>query len=283
MTGIEILMATSALLAVPAIASRWKIKPHPVALASVWSVGLAALIVMTTLTICAVALIGWFASGAESMAFSPRHLIPSVPFTGWISLLIITLAFIGGARAFFSALWRRHLLYEQLRFADVTKIDDVAVVTLPTQEFVALAVPGPKGCVLMSQGAIQRLTGPELLAVVHHEEAHRRRGHHRHLLLARAAERALWFVPGMRHATRALRNSLEIVADSDACQAVEASTLRAALVDNASSNDPVAAKRMSLLDQDPSTRSALAALSVGLGLVSVLAVALELSWLGIGI
>ncbi len=279
MTGFEILMSTSALLAVPVIASHWRIQPRPVALAAIWSVALTACIVLTTLSMCAAALIGTF--GAAGREFSPRHLIPAVPFTGWISLAIITVAVVSGIRAIHGTSRRRRQLVDRLRYADVTHIDEVAVVTLPTEDFVAVAVPGPDGCVLMSEGAIEELSPPELRAVVHHEDAHRRLGHHRHLLLARAADQSLWFVPGMRHATRTLRESLEIAADADAGETVDNRSVAAALRRCAPRTDRMAARRLRRINTDTAAKFALGGLSLGLMAVSAAAVFFELSWLGV--
>lgn len=278
MTAFEILISTTALLAVPVVASHWNIRPRPIAFAAIWSVALTACIMLTTLSMCAAALAGTFSAAGRE--FSPRHLIPAFPFTGWISLAMVGVTVVTGSRALLGTTRRRNKLTEQLRFADVTHIDEVAVVTLPTEDFVAVAVPGTEGCVLMSEGAIERLSPPELRAVVHHEDAHRRLGHHRHLLLARTADRSLWFVPGMRNATRTLREALELAADADAADAVAPSAVADALRYCAPRVDRCTDQRLGRLDHKATTRCALGGLSLGLVTVSATAVFFELSWLG---
>jgi hypothetical protein len=277
-TVFEIFLSTSALLAVPALASRFKVEPRPVALAAIWSVVLAALIVLTVLTMCAAALLR--SVDSSEGGFAPRHLVPAVPFTGWISLVVVALAILSGLSALCATIRRRRALRDHLRYAPMTVIDNVAVATIPTDQFLAVVAPGSGGCVVISSGALQCMSHRAIRAVVHHEESHRRHGHHRHLLLARIIDRSLWFVPGMCRATSALRDSLEDVADADALKLVGAASLeyaRAGACQAASTSG-----RTIALTPRAGTRMALAALSVGIAIVSSAAVFLEMTWLGIG-
>jgi len=84
----------------------------------------------------------------------------------------------------------------------------------------------------------------------------------------------------MCRATRALRNSIEDVADADASRLVGAASLddaRAGACQGASTSHRTVA-----LTPDVGTRSGLAALLVGIATVSSAAVFLEITWLGIG-
>ncbi len=277
MTVFEILILTLALLAVPAVAGRFNIDPAPAAIAAIWSVVFASLILLTMLVTCAAALLGSAASTSDGI--QARHLIPAFPVSGWISVLILSFAFCSGSSALWKAMRRRRELEANLRYAPVALIDHIVVATLPTDDFLAAAVPGPNGSVVMSQGALRELSRPEIRAIVHHEESHRRHGHHRQMLLARTLERGFCFVPGMRSATRALRDSLERVADADARRIVGTASIGAALqmADSAGT-----AMRRDALGAEVGARSGLVALSLSLAILTGVAVLLEMTWLGIG-
>ncbi len=279
MNAFEILVSTSALLAVPVIADRFSIQARHAALATIWAVALAAAVIISALAMCAMALTGL--SGSGNGGFSAKHLFPSLPFTGWISFAMISLALVSGVRALLATSSRRRSLAEHLRFAPITHVDQIAVATLPVEEFVAAAIPGPEGYVVVSEGAMDRLTALELRAVVHHEEAHRRLGHHRYLLLARTADRSLWFIPGMRNATKTLRGQLEVAADADACKWVPSLHLKGALHCGAPCPDRATARRLERLGRTSNRRSEIAGLVLCLGLVSSITVFFELSWLGV--
>ena len=98
------------------------------------------------------------------------------------------------------------------------------VVVLPDDRSYALSVPdGPRlGLVLLSRGAINALTPPELDLVCAHEAAHLRHGHRRYLVLALLVEESLWFWPPVRRSTDTLRLAIERWADEvavgDSCE-----------------------------------------------------------------
>ncbi|GEM_PF-6173673 len=284
MSALDVLLSVAVLLAVPAAFRHWRVGPRTLALATIWSLALASTIVLSSLSVCAAALIG--PTGAGGGSWSPRHLIPSVPSVGWVSLAVVVAAVVGAFRVLHGAQRRRRNLLGHLRHAEVIRIDGVAVVTLPTEEFLASAVPGPGGCVLMSRGAMRSLSPSELRAVIHHEEAHRRLGHHRHLLLACTLDRSLWFVPGMRAATRALRESLEMVADAGAVEVVDPDSVAGALTRCQAGRDPAVCRRLNCIharsgscDRAVCAPGLLAAILLG---VSTVAVIFELNWLGFG-
>ena len=148
MTGVEILLSVSALLALPVIASRWPLEPASLTRAAIWSVVLSGVIVLSTLAICAAALVGTLGPSPTDAGHgvSARHLLPA-PFMGWISLTVIAVVLTSGAWSLINTGRCRRQLREQLSYAEVTHIDDVAVVSVPTDNFVATTVPGPNGCV----------------------------------------------------------------------------------------------------------------------------------------
>lgn len=281
MAGLITLLAASVLLLVPSFASRLMITPARLAATSVWAVGIASLVALSTLAICATMLLG--RPSGRNGGFSGEHLVAAAPISGWISLFILIVGTGSGARALYIALHRQRSLRERLRWAEIDRIDGVPFVTLPTDEFIAASVPGGDGCVLMSAGALTLLSPPQVRAVIHHENAHHRLGHHRHLLFARVADRLLWFLPGSQRATRALRQSLELAADAESRRIVSSDDVRSALNEASNSSGTSRLRYRRFLDAGPAPQSAVAALFACTATVSIVAVGLELSWLGFGV
>ncbi len=285
MTGLVVLLAALGLLLVPIVATRHtSLRPRSLSSLAVTSTLLASTMVVTTLAICAGASVEehLVTSADPEAARSLRHLIPSAPLVGWLSLAIVVGTSVMALGSLASTLTRRHTMQSHLAFADIELIHDVPVATVPADEFLAAAVPGGRGCVLMSDGAHSRLSDAEVRAVLQHEEAHLRLGHHRHLLLARALDRSLWFVPGMRQAVRSLRTSVELAADASAGEVVGAAGIRSAI---ARAHDPgasVAVRRLHAVDAAPGSVMVLVLAWAVLVAIGGAAIGLEASWLGIG-
>jgi hypothetical protein len=70
--------------------------------------------------------------------------------------------------------------------------------------------------VVVSSSMAKALVPSQLEIVIAHEEAHAKRRHNLALLAARAAERSLFFIPGVRAAGRSVRRSVEAIADDAA-------------------------------------------------------------------
>ena len=99
----------------------------------------------------------------------------------------------------------------------------VDVVTLPTADAVAYAVPGRPPQIVVTDGLVGALSADELAAVLRHERSHVVHGHDRQLTLAAGVDGTLGWLPGVRRSTAALRLALERWADEDAAAAGEAS------------------------------------------------------------
>jgi len=101
---------------------------------------------------------------------------------------------------------------------------------LPDDRPIAYSMGGRRPLVVASTGLADRLTGPELRAVLEHERAHVR-GHH-HLLTgwAEVLGRTLPFVPLMRELPTALRLLVELAADRTASARCGTAPLRSALL-----------------------------------------------------
>lgn len=143
--------------------------------------------------------------------------------------------------------------------------------------------PISRGCVLLSRGALDHLGRSELQAVLSHEQSHRRLGHHRHLLVARAADRAFWFVPGMRQATHLLRRSIESTADADAQQATSREAVLGALRVAAGARGEASSGRLQRGAVGGSDHSKLwvAVVLGGLAVISSTEIAVVIAWLGL--
>lgn len=90
-------------------------------------------------------------------------------------------------------------------------------------------LPGRRGTVVVTSGALQRLSPAQLEAVLAHERAHLAGRHHMAVAFAVAVRRA---IPGIRllaYAERETRRLVELIADDAAARQSGASTVAAAL------------------------------------------------------
>lgn len=100
---------------------------------------------------------------------------------------------------------------------------------LATDKALAYCTPGRGGAVMVTTGALHRLSGPQLDAVVAHERAHLRGRHHRYLAAADVLARAFPFVPLLRAAAAELGRLAEWAADDDAARRTGRRTVATAL------------------------------------------------------
>ncbi len=231
MEGIELLIAGSVLVWLPPwVARRGRLPATSTRAVTIVSMVVGGVMLLSAFAICGAAMaeevVGLEAADGHTHPF--RHLVPEVPHLGLVSLLVVVVA-LGRVAFDLHATWRRrrhlrHVLAE-LGPHDPPGVSgdgpagDPGVITLDTSEIVAAAVPGSftgSDRIVVSRGVRERLGPDELAAVIAHERAHLSRHHHRDLVLARAVDRALWFVPGARRATSTLRHSLEREADEQA-------------------------------------------------------------------
>jgi Zn-dependent protease with chaperone function len=94
----------------------------------------------------------------------------------------------------------------------------------------AYCLAGRAHTVILTSGALDLLTGPQLAAVLAHERAHLGARHHRLLAGAALAARALPELPFMRELPRQVRRLLEMHADELAARTHDPETLATALV-----------------------------------------------------
>jgi Zn-dependent protease with chaperone function len=122
---------------------------------------------------------------------------------------------------------RRHRLL--VRLAGGTD-PDVPAVVLDCPGPAAYSVAGRRPEVVVTRGAVDLLTGPQLGAVLAHEHAHLRRRHHRLTLAAALVAEALPLVPLLREAPARVGRLLEMDADERAADHHEPGVLASALV-----------------------------------------------------
>jgi Zn-dependent protease with chaperone function len=107
---------------------------------------------------------------------------------------------------------------------------DVPAVVIDHPGAAAYCVSGPNPAVVVTSGAIDLLTAPELGAVLAHEHAHLLGRHHRWKLAAALAAESLPIVPLLRDAPSRVGRLLEMDADERAASHHEPRVLASALV-----------------------------------------------------
>jgi Zn-dependent protease with chaperone function len=122
---------------------------------------------------------------------------------------------------------QRHRLL--VRFAGGSR-PDVPAVVLDCPGAAAYSVAGRHPAVVVTSGALDLLTAPQLGAVLAHENAHLRARHHRLKLAAALAAEALPILPLLREAPARVGRLLEMEADELAAGHHEPRVLASALV-----------------------------------------------------
>ncbi|HET6706059.1 M56 family metallopeptidase [Amycolatopsis sp.] len=125
-----------------------------------------------------------------------------------------------------NVLHRRHL--QALRLTGDER--PLPTLWLPDDRPIAYSMGGRRPLVVASTGLADRLTEPELRAVLEHERAHVRGHHHALTGWAEVLGRALPFIPLMRELPTATRLLVELAADRTAAARCGAAPLRSALV-----------------------------------------------------
>jgi Zn-dependent protease with chaperone function len=122
---------------------------------------------------------------------------------------------------------RRHRLLVRLAGA---RRPDLPAVVLDCPGPAAYSVGGRRPTVVVTSGAVDLLTPPQLGAVLAHEHAHLHRRHHRLTLAAALVAEAMPVVPLLREAPARVERLLEMDADERAADHHEPRVLASALV-----------------------------------------------------
>jgi Zn-dependent protease with chaperone function len=209
------------LLAIPALVrplgrrlppSEWA-KACALLLAVGWGVVEASLLLEAAPTLLRTA-------GLERLAELCEHALgpvaPGGPLWGVVAGAAATAVALLAARQLLAARHRQRMARVEPGIGWHTQVGGHELVVLPSGEPVAFSTAGHPGQLVLSQGLIAALSGPELAAVLRHEAAHLHHRHQRYLLLAGTVQRSLGLLPGVRGATGALRCALERWADEEA-------------------------------------------------------------------
>ena len=106
---------------------------------------------------------------------------------------------------------------------------DLGVLVLDHPEPACYCLPGRGGGIVITSGALHRLSERQLQAVLHHERAHLAARHHVVVALAVAMRRTIPRVRLLAYAERETRRLVELIADDAAARHSGAPTVAAAL------------------------------------------------------
>lgn len=176
--------------------------------------------------LCLDALVGAHGTAAQVMAWAGLMVLVAV--LGRIAVAAGSLAHAAVRRRRHTALVR--LIGHHRAEMDATVVDH--------PDCVVYLVPGRRGQIVVTTGALSRLSPPELAAVLAHERAHARGRHHLPLALAVLLCRAFPAVNVFRQAQPQIRRLVELCADEDACRSHSRLALARALVVLASPAGP---------------------------------------------
>jgi len=144
--------------------------------------------------------------------------------------LDISLLLAGGITFATWKIWEmRHAQRTVLDLVAETNEFDEGISLLRHPQPLAYFLPGDGGRVVLSTGALDVLSRPELAAVVSHEEGHRHGRHGALLIPLQALSPFVSFLPVARYAPEVMRTYLEMSADDYARTHVSTNALRAAL------------------------------------------------------
>lgn len=169
---------------------------------------------------------------AESCDRMFARLVPGGAVVGWTGGTALLLVGIASAREWRRVRAVRARAHVEPWWGRHESRDGYDLVRVPSDLPVALAVPGCRPQVVVSDALEESLSTAQFDVAVRHEEAHLHHGHHRGVLLAAVVERTFGWCPGARRSTLALRASLERWADDDAAgrEPAERHALREAIV-----------------------------------------------------
>lgn len=207
-----------ALLAVPGVVDRWRLRWSPAVWVKVlrWSNLTGFLVIETGLILWAAPAILrglGLASLAELCARIAGHLLTDTPGAGWVAAAVAVGTGAAGVRAGV----RTRLSQRESRAEGVVgrhfELGHARMVVVSHPEPVAYAVPGDPPQVVVSSALLDRLDRAESVAVIAHEVAHLRRAHPRMLIEAAVVEGAFGRLPGVARSLAAWRLALELEAD----------------------------------------------------------------------
>ncbi len=145
---------------------------------------------------------------------------------GLLGLVVLTLA----TRSLARQLRGQHQFLERLTRADEAEICGYRVLVVEGMRPEAFCAGFLRPRIYVSAAAVQRLSEPELRAVIAHEAHHQSSHDPLRILLAGVLAEALFFLPGLRQLSVRYRQLAELAADEAATKAEGAGALASALL-----------------------------------------------------
>ncbi|MCU7820648.1 M56 family metallopeptidase [Kitasatospora sp. DSM 101779] len=176
-------------------------------------------------------------AGGHSTAWLPgrltgHHRIPSEGIPGHVEALALAAAVFAVLTAVVAAdclkAARARARHRQLLDLIARPTED-GTLRVDDPRAAAWCVPGRGGRIVLTRGADEQLTAPQLAAVIAHERAHLRGRHHLLVVGARAVGRTLPWLPLTRLAARRIPVLCEMAADDAAVRTVGRDALARAL------------------------------------------------------
>lgn len=222
MTLVVVVGAAASLVVLPGVLDRVGRRLQPREWAWLCAVGLGGGLALTEMvlvlraapTLLRAAGVGWLATACERVL---RPLVIGGPVLGWTAAAAAVILPIAALASWRRARRLRARLAADLWLGDARVIGGHTVVVLPVPRPLALSF-GHDGesMIVLSDGLLDGLDGPQIEAVVRHEAAHVRHRHQRFLAVAAIAEGVLGRLPPVARTAAALRLAVERWADEEA-------------------------------------------------------------------
>jgi Zn-dependent protease with chaperone function len=145
---------------------------------------------------------------------------------GWISAVLLSARLLYCLAATFGTARRRRRAHSRMLNMLATRDDELGVLVLDHPAPACYCLPGD---VVITTGALERLSAKQLEAVLLHERAHMSGRHHLIIALATAIRRTIPHFKLLTYAERETRRLVELIADDAAVARTGAPTVAAAL------------------------------------------------------
>ncbi|MEZ0115267.1 Zn-dependent protease with chaperone function [Catenulispora sp. EB89] len=156
---------------------------------------------------------------------------------GWISAVLLSARLLYCLAATFGTARRRRRTHSEMLRILATRDDELGVLILDHPAPACYCLPGD---VVITTGALERLSAKQVEAVLLHERAHLSGRHHLIIALATAIRRTIPHIRLLAYAERETRRLVELIADDAAVAHTGAPTVAAALavIGTAQGTDP---------------------------------------------
>ena len=177
---------------------------------------------------------------------------------GWITAVLLSARLLYCLAATFGTARRRRRAHSEMLRMLATRDDELGVLVLDHPAPACYCLPGD---VVITTGALERLSAKQLEAVLLHERAHLSGRHHLIIALATAIRRTIPHIRLLAYAEHETRRLVELIADDAAVARTGAPTVAAALAvigtaqgtDRAPEHDPVPETALAI-DSSPTLR-----------------------------